>query len=193
MRKWWWNLFKKRKWESQCLPSRPVPHPDANGYCRKPEDTIHPVSMAWFLFFQRDKSQRSAAGSQTSSARSTGHLLQRTSERSYTITMQLCIRRLACQAFLVGVVILAAAAGKFFCQTPPQYCSYIYTIVLTLQSSAMTVITCKEMCLKFCFCFLKAETKTSDCCKVISLNPITAPIIGYRVQKKNPPCVNAVM
>ncbi|KAL3988344.1 KRAB domain-containing zinc finger protein [Sarotherodon galilaeus] len=105
--------------------------------------------MACFLFFQWDKSQRSAAGSQTSSsARSTGHLLQRTSERSYTITMQLCIRRLACQAFLVGVLIVAAAA---------------------------------------------AETKTSDCCKVVSLSPITAPIIGYRVQKKNPPCVNAVI
>uniref|UniRef100_A0A3Q2W158 Chemokine interleukin-8-like domain-containing protein n=1 Tax=Haplochromis burtoni TaxID=8153 RepID=A0A3Q2W158_HAPBU len=62
--------------------------------------------------------------------------------------MQLCIRRLACQAFLVGVLLVAAAA---------------------------------------------AETKTSDCCKVISLNPITAPIIGYRMQKKNPPCVNAVI
>lgn len=113
VRKWCWNLFKKRKWESQCHPSRPVPHPDANGYCRKRKTQF--IRSVWpdSSFFQRDKSQRSAAGSQTSSARSTGHLLQRTSERSYAITMQLCIRRLACQAFLVGVLLVAAAAGKF--------------------------------------------------------------------------------
>uniref|UniRef100_A0A668VFA7 Chemokine interleukin-8-like domain-containing protein n=1 Tax=Oreochromis aureus TaxID=47969 RepID=A0A668VFA7_OREAU len=48
----------------------------------------------------------------------------------------------------------------------------------------MTVCNIEQL-----YCFLKTEIKTSGCSKVVCLNPITAPIIGYRMQRKNPPCV----
>ncbi|GAA6234889.1 uncharacterized protein LOC108883626 [Lates japonicus] len=63
--------------------------------------------------------------------------------------MQLCIRRLACLAVLVGVLA-------------------IYT------TNA-------------------APIKISKCCTEVSVANVTAPILGYRIQKKNLPCVNAVI
>ncbi|XP_077378099.1 uncharacterized protein LOC144019109 [Festucalex cinctus] len=35
--------------------------------------------------------------------------------------------------------------------------------------------------------------KITSCCTKSTLGPISAPIIGYRIQKKNPPCIRAIV
>ncbi|KAG5847295.1 hypothetical protein ANANG_G00124510 [Anguilla anguilla] len=35
--------------------------------------------------------------------------------------------------------------------------------------------------------------KANDCCKEVSTHNITVPILGYRIQHKNLPCVKAVI
>uniref|UniRef100_A0A667Z7Z5 Chemokine interleukin-8-like domain-containing protein n=1 Tax=Myripristis murdjan TaxID=586833 RepID=A0A667Z7Z5_9TELE len=35
--------------------------------------------------------------------------------------------------------------------------------------------------------------KLSSCCTTVSRNKITEPIVGYKLQKPNPPCVKAVI
>uniref|UniRef100_A0A667YS19 Chemokine interleukin-8-like domain-containing protein n=1 Tax=Myripristis murdjan TaxID=586833 RepID=A0A667YS19_9TELE len=38
-----------------------------------------------------------------------------------------------------------------------------------------------------------AQIKPSSCCKEVSDKEITEPIIGYELQRDNPPCIKAVM
>uniref|UniRef100_A0A8C6TF64 Chemokine interleukin-8-like domain-containing protein n=1 Tax=Neogobius melanostomus TaxID=47308 RepID=A0A8C6TF64_9GOBI len=37
------------------------------------------------------------------------------------------------------------------------------------------------------------EHKITKCCTEVSITNVTAPILGYRIQKKRPPCVLAVI
>uniref|UniRef100_A0A8C9ZMT6 Chemokine interleukin-8-like domain-containing protein n=1 Tax=Sander lucioperca TaxID=283035 RepID=A0A8C9ZMT6_SANLU len=38
-----------------------------------------------------------------------------------------------------------------------------------------------------------AEKKIIECCTKVSATAVTAPILGYRIQRKNLPCVRAVI
>ncbi|XP_048845953.1 chemokine (C-C motif) ligand 34a, duplicate 3 [Brienomyrus brachyistius] len=56
-----------------------------------------------------------------------------------------------------------------------------YLVVLSIVVAIMAVRTDGD------------EIKVTSCCTTVSKKKITSPILGYRTQKWNPPCVKAVI
>lgn len=107
--------------------------------------------------------------------------------------MQLCIRRLACLALLVGVLAMAATAdGKIHtgaCSLPCTFETHFNYIYLDLMQEMKKTRAHNGQFLFPC----KTDVKISNCCTEVSIVNVTAPILGYRIQRKNLPCVRAVM
>lgn len=74
-------------------------------------------------------------------------------------------------------VILAVASGH-----PGKIVLHWNKVVLLFQLKVKTCFTC-----------LFSDEKLASCCKKVNKLEITEPILGFLVQKANPPCVQAVM
>lgn len=76
-------------------------------------------------------------------------------------------------------LILAVASGH-----PGKITLHWKQVFLLFQFKVKTSLT------RFC---LFSDEKLASCCKKVNKLEITEPILGFLVQKANPPCVQAVM
>ena len=203
----WWN-HTKRKWMSAVWFSAPFPLP-CDIYLKV---AFHPVGMACFLFSAHKTWTSAERRSVISIHQIHWSVSARTSGQSHAGNMQLCMTRLGCLALLAGAfMVLTSATGNFLnylndltCYGCTHAAPLLLTLVLELARSELTdfwwrckVVSgsnCRPLNLVLFFVFFwKTEIKIAKCCTEVSVENVSAPIIGYRIQRKNLPCVRAVM